>query len=964
VDRRTFLRSSLGALGAVGLTGLLARQAAYAASGTPISLVGNASGGGLYHPNLAPLARTPLLRLPVGSVKASGWLQEQLSLQLAGLNGQMDTVSHFLDLSATGWAVPSEVGWEEVPYWLRGYVDLGAITGDAHTVATTASWIDAILATQASDGFFGPTELRTSLGGGPDFWPYMPMMQAMRSYQEATGDSRIIPFMTAFYRYQSQQGPSAFNQSWASFRWATNLDSLWWLYNRTGDSFLLTLADTVHANGANYVDNLPTPHNVNLAQGFTEPAQYSLRSGGSTLLQASYQDYQLIMGTYGQFSGGGFAGDENCRPGYTDPRQGFETCGIVEFMQSHETLTRLTGDPTWADACELLAFNGLPAALDPQGKGTHYISSPNCVQLDDYAKTQGQFDDGFALQAYMTGIDQYRCCPHNYGQGWTYFTDTLWLATADNGLAAAMYAPCAVTADVGSGQSVTVTESTDYPFGDTVTLTVATGAAVAFPLYLRMPGWCSAPSVQVNGAAVTAQAGPSWASVNRTWSNGDTVTVTLPMRTEVTTWTANHDSVSISNGPLVYSLQVGENYLNMTGDATWPTWEVYPTSAWNQGLVLNASNPASSVTKSSTGATAANPFTQTGTPVQLTATAQAIANWGCDSQNVVSTLQPSPVASAEPAHSVTLIPMGAARLRITSFPVIGAGGRPWQLPATPTASYCWSGDTVDALNSGYKPASSDDQSHPRFTWWNHLGTAEWVQYSYTSPVTVSAAFVYWYDDTGSGQCRVPQSWTVQYLDSSGSWTTVSGASGYGTAADAFNTTTFNAVTTTQLRLAVQLRAGVSGGILQWNVTAAPAVVTAGAWYRVRNQNSGLVLGVAGMSTADSADVVQYADNGTADHLWQFTDTGNGWYHIANQNSGLLLAVNAMSQADSAPVQQYQDNGSADHLWALVDNGDGWYRIRNLNSGLVLGVAGMSTAASAQVVQFEDNGTADHLWQFV
>lgn len=215
MERRTFLRGALTAAGAVGLSGLLAQQAvrAQAATRSTIALVGDTSGGGLYHPNLAPLAQTPLLRLPVGSVKPAGWLREQLSLQLAGLNGQMDTVSHFLDLSTTGWAVPSEVGWEEVPYWLRGYVDLGAITGDAHTVATTAKWIDAILATQASDGFFGPTALRTSLGGGPDFWPYMPMMQVMRSYQEATGDPRIVPFMTAFYRFQSQQSASAFNQS-------------------------------------------------------------------------------------------------------------------------------------------------------------------------------------------------------------------------------------------------------------------------------------------------------------------------------------------------------------------------------------------------------------------------------------------------------------------------------------------------------------------------------------------------------------------------------------------------------------------------------------------------------------------------------------------------------------------------------------------------------------------------------
>ncbi len=70
----------------------------------------------------------------------------------------------------------------------------------------------------------------------------------------------------------------------------------------------------------------------------------------------------------------------------------------------------------------------------------------------------------------------------------------------------------------------------------------------------------------------------------------------------------------------------------------------------------------------------------------------------------------------------------------------------------------------------------------------------------------------------------------------------------------------------------------------------------------------------------------------------------------------------MSTADSALVVQFADSGTADHLWQLVDNGDGWYRIRNQNSGKVLGVDRMSTADSAQVVQFADSGTADHLWR--
>jgi hypothetical protein len=90
----------------------------------------------------------------------------------------------------------------------------------------------------------------------------------------------------------------------------------------------------------------------------------------------------------------------------------------------------------------------------------------------------------------------------------------------------------------------------------------------------------------------------------------------------------------------------------------------------------------------------------------------------------------------------------------------------------------------------------------------------------------------------------------------------------GTAVDAFNAVTFTPVTTTGPRVVARLRDGLSGGILQWTVAAAQAVVRPDTWYRLHNSNSGKVHGVAGMSTVDGAGVAQFADNGTADHLWR------------------------------------------------------------------------------------------------
>jgi hypothetical protein len=154
---------------------------------------------------------------------------------------------------------------------------------------------------------------------------------------------------------------------------------------------------------------------------------------------------------------------------------------------------------------------------------------------------------------------------------------------------------------------------------------------------------------------------------------------------------------------------------------------------------------------------------------------------------------------------------------------------------------------------------------------------------------------------------------------------------------------------------------VVGGMFALALAPAASKV---AWHRIQNRNSQKVLAVSNMSLADSAEVTQYSDNGTADHVWTLLDNGDGSVRIVNRNSGKVLAVHDQSTDDGAHAQQYQDNGTPDHLWRIVDNGDGWSKIVNVRSGKVLAVDGMSTADGAQVTQWTDNGTADHLWRLI
>ena len=634
---------------------------------------------GFYYPNRAPLQAVPFQKLSPNAVEPKGWLLGQLKLQLNGLNGKLPEISDYLVYEQCGWVDASKPAWEELPYWLRGFADLAFVTGDAQALDLTHRWIDGILSSQQSDGWFGPNALRTSLDGGPDLWPAMPLLNALRSFYECTNDARVLPFLLNYFQFINKQPAEVFSRGWSCTRWADNIDSILWLYNRTTDThWLLDLIKKIHANSADWLHGVPTWHNVNIAQGFREPAQYGLVADPSdpAFLQASYDDYQLVMNQYGQFPGGGFSGDENCRTGYGDPRQGFETCGIVEFMHSFEILTRLTGDGLWADRCETLAFNTLPAAFDPfVARGTHYVTCANCIQLDNQAKSHQQFSNDWAMLAYKPGVHDYRCCPHNYGMGWPYYAQECWLATYDGGLCASMYVSSQVTALVGpnDGTTVTIVQETDYPFDGKVQFRFQLPRATQFKLYLRIPRWCQkAPTLALNGEVAFDQPTPengSYVIVDRLWLDGDTLSLKLPLSIRMQTWTANHQAVSLAYGPLTFSLGINEQYNRIGGTDEWPEFEVIPKSNWNYGLLLS-STPDWQL-KRKTGKLD-NPFTQDTMPINLQVLARRIPEWTADGDNVVGLLPQSPVTSTQPDEVITLIPMGAARLRITAFPTIAS----------------------------------------------------------------------------------------------------------------------------------------------------------------------------------------------------------------------------------------------------------------------------------------------------
>jgi hypothetical protein len=781
-----------------------------------------------YQGNREPLLASPLVKLPVGAIKPRGWLRGQMELMAGGFSGHLDELSEFLKPEGNAWLSPKGEGdasfWEELPYWLKGFGDLGYLLDDPRIIKEARRWIEAAIASQRDDGYFGPRRnvdrSPDVKAGNPDLWPNMVMLNALQSYYEYSGDERVIRLMTNYFRWQLSLPEEKFLLPfWQQQRASDNLASVYWLYNRTGEPWLLKLAEKTHRHTANWTGGIVSWHGVNISQSFRGPAVYFQQSKDPLHLAATERNYRTVRGMYGRVPGGLYGADENCRPGYTDPRQGTETCTMVEMMLSDEMLLGITGDTRWADRCENVAFNSLPASMTADLKALRYLTAPN-MPLSDRADKSPGLQNGGAMLLYDPR--SHRCCQHNVAHGWPYFTENLWMGTAASGLAAVMYAPCEVKAKVGDGTEVRITEKTDYPFDDTIELSISAPKDVQFPLMLRVPRWCERPQVLLDGKdlGVPAARG-SYVLIDRLWSDGAKVTLKLPMRVTLTRWKENHDCVSVNRGPLTYSLKIGEKVVRVGGSDKWPAIEIRPTTPWNYGLVLDDADPAAAIqVRRKLFPLASQPFAWDSAPIELVAQAKKIPAWKLDPKGLVGKLVRSPVKSGEPTESVTLIPMGCARLRIASFPLIGSGPDahdwPEPPPAKHVASHCNESDTVDALSNGLVPKNSNDHSIRRFTWWPCLGSEEWVTYRFEKPRKVSAVEVYWFDDTGSGQCRVPKAWRLEWLDGN-EWRPVQTSAAYGVEKDKFNCAVFQPVTTKELRLVAQLRPGFSGGILEWRV---------------------------------------------------------------------------------------------------------------------------------------------------
>jgi DUF1680 family protein len=636
-----------------------------------------------YQNNRAPLITTPFIELPLGAISPEGWLKDQLIRQKNGLTGHLDVVYEKVMGKRNGWLGGDGDVWERGPYWIDGLLPLAYILKDIELIDKVKPWVEWALKSQQPDGYFGPSVDRENEPGlqrnnAHDWWPKMVVLKYLQQYYSATGDERVIKLMLNYFKYQLKELPKFPLDHWTHWgadRGGDNLAVVYWLYNQTGEKFLLDLGELIHSQTVNWTDacltgKLRKPwafHCVNVAQGIKEPGIYYQQKKDKKqvdAVKAGLADLREYQG----FPDGLYGGDEMLHG--NNPTQGSELCSAVEMMFSMESILPITGDVAFADQLERVTFNALPTQATDNYDSRQYFQQTNQVLLTKNPRNFNTYYESGQVFGILTG---YPCCTSNMHQGWPKFTQNLWYASADQGVAALVYAPSSVKAKVHNGNEVEIIESTNYPFEETVRFTMKAAKKLTFAFYLRIPSWCKKASVIINGKVWSEPEGNNIAKIWREWSDGDVLELSLPMEVTISRWYEN--SATVERGPLVYALKIGEEWKKISSADKGGEWyyEVHPTTAWNYGLLAAAiKNPGKefevvrrNVPKDS------YPWNPENSPLEIRTKGVVIPFWTLYNGSA----GPLPYSEltqlkTDPLQDITLIPYGCTTMRITEFPVV------------------------------------------------------------------------------------------------------------------------------------------------------------------------------------------------------------------------------------------------------------------------------------------------------
>jgi DUF1680 family protein len=468
-----------------------------------------------------------------------------------------------------------------------------------------------------------------------------------------------------------------------------------------------------------------------------------------------------------------------------------ETCAAIGNALWNHRMNLLHGDAKYADVLELVLYNGFLSGVSMAGDRFFY---PNPLASGGTYHRSPWFSTS--------------CCPVNVARfvpsipGYIY-------AQSEDAIYINLFVQSEAEIELG-GQKVKIRQTTDYPWDDTLEIMITPEQPSRFDLHIRLPEW-SGPEViesdlyqqelretkwylevKINGESLDrAQLDPmdGYMSISREWSAGDRIAVNLPFSVRVITAddrvAANRGRVALMRGPIVYCVEAADTDGYVRHLSIDPDQEF--TAEHRDDLLGGVT-----VIK---GIAQGRYATEAGGVEEREVPFTAIPYYAWDHR--------------APGEMAVWLPTSPDLAAVIPAPTIASRG-------TPSASFCYQNDSVLAVNDQLEPSSSSDHSIPRLTFWPHLGTTEWVQLDLPEIATVSSVEVYWFDDTGRGQCRVPRGWRLMYRDGD-DWKPVESADRFGVQPDQYNRVSFKPVQTDALRIELDMAPQFSAGILEWKV---------------------------------------------------------------------------------------------------------------------------------------------------
>ena len=615
--------------------------------------------------------------ISITGCQPAGWIKTFLNRQESGLTGHPEVLSY--PYNSCLWAgnierVDEQHGdnwwrYEQTAYYSDGLLRLGYLLNNQVFIQRGRDGIAYTLKHPQKNGRLGPGLFASQ-------WPIAVYFRVLQAEYLATGDPKIIEALHTHYLSYTPQQIGTFKRA------IVNIEGALWTYGKTNDPKLLQLAEEAYALGGFELtlQKCLSPdsnviHGVTYMEMAKLPAILYTYTGKQVYLDAALNAFYKLdrdhMLPDGVPSSNEFLAGK-------DPLNSHETCDVTDYTWALGYLLMATGDARWADRIEKAVFNAGPGSVSKDFKNLQYFSSVNQV-IATGESNQNTFKHGSTWMAYWP-CHETECCAGNVHRFMPNYAARMWMQDRSGGLVAALYGPSTGKLPLFNGKGeLRVTEATDYPFTNQISFRFETPMPVAVPFSFRIPGWCTAPVVTINGKKYEGRLTPgSFVTITRTFKNNDEIVVQLPMKVTVAPW--GNYGVTVERGPLLFAYPVPERvtvdtatYANLGSkrsvDTAFPALDIRPAGSWNYSLVVRGKLVPQKIEVKLT-AVKGYPLDPGASPVVIRVPAKQLPGWVLEQERFTPALPAAgSFTTAAKEEMISLVPYGSTRLRLAVFPV-------------------------------------------------------------------------------------------------------------------------------------------------------------------------------------------------------------------------------------------------------------------------------------------------------